>query len=33
MIASLMMEILNFKTIEEKKGVLEVWDTKNYIKD
>ena len=27
-----MTEILNFTTIEEKKQVLEVWDTKNFIK-
>ena len=28
-----MAEIFNFSTIEEKKRVLEVWATKNFIKD
>ena len=28
-----MSEIFKFSTIEEKKQVIEVWATKNYIKD
>ena len=33
MVALLMTEILNFTTVEEKKRVLEVLATKNFIKD